>query len=319
MAKTTAPKRRTPKKRASPVPAAERHWNARIRSGEFKRALRALAAQELKDLARQRLSDVIDVQFVRTMIRDLDPRVIDRAIAADLVVETNRRVRTRLAAAEGSLLDVLDRRFVADIGATLEAATEVPSGAEAFAATLMRQEFVRRLFTDVIYTAIVSFNERVNPLFGAFAARALEDQIKAFIDRFMPMLQAQAIAFAIERRNQRIVLAFARSVVRLLLDVPVARYAAIAASAGGKPAEAVIRSAVQNARLGALVRQATLALWDDFYAAARNRRLGNLLQLEAHADWLGARAVEIILPLLSRPHVRRFIAAEIARAQSPAR
>jgi hypothetical protein len=315
MPKRTGAKRSAPKQRASRGPAPERHWDARIRSRPFKKTLTALAARELKDLARQRVSDVVDARFVRTMIRELDARVIDRATMADLAVEANRRVRTRLAGAERSMLDLLDRRLVADIGATLEAAMELPPGAEAFAATLIRQEFVRRLFTDIIYTAIVSFNERVNPLFGAFATRALEDQIKGFIDRFMPMLQAQAIAFAVERRNQRIVLAFARAVGRLLLDVPVARYAAIAASADGRPAETMLRTALGNAKLGALVREATLALWDDFYAAVRNRRLGDLLRLEAHADWLAARAVEVILPLLSRPHVRRFIAAEIARAQ----
>jgi hypothetical protein len=298
------------------VPAPERHWDARIRSAEFQRTLTALAARELKDLARRRVGDVIDAQFVRTMIRELDSRMIDRALVADLVVEGNRRVRARLEGSERSLLDLLDRRLVADIGSTLEAAMELPSGGEAFAATLMRQEFVRSLFSDIIYTAIVSFNERVNPLFGAFATRALGDQIKGFIDRFMPMLQAQAVAFAVERRNQRIVLAFARSVVRLLLDVPVAQYAAIAASADGQPAEAVIRRAVKDAKLGALVREATLAMWDDFYAAVRNRRIGELLRLDAHANWLAARAVEVILPLLSRPHVRRFIAAEITRAAS---
>jgi hypothetical protein len=319
MPKKTAPKSTAPKRRATRAPAPERHWDARIRSGPFRKALAALAARELKDLARQRVGEVVDARFVRTMIRELDTRVIDRAIAADLVIEANRRARARLTGAQRSLLDLLDRRFVADIGATLEAAMELPAGGEAFAAALMRQEFVRNLFTDIIYTAIVSFNERVNPLFGAFATRALEDQIKGFIDRFMPMLQAQAVAFAVERRNQRIVLAFARSVVRLLLEVPVARYAAIAASADGQPAEAVIRTAVTNARLGALVREATLALWDDFYAAVRARRLGDLLRLDAHADWLAARAVEIILPLLARPHVRRFIAAEIALAQSTGR
>lgn len=318
--KQPAPTKPTPKKRPPRVSGSERHWNARLQSAQFKKAITALAAREIRDLARQRVGDVVDAQFVRTIIKELDSRVLDRAIVADLVVEANRRARGRLAAgSKQSLLDLLDRRLVADIGSTLEAAMELPSGAEAFAATLMRQEFVRNLFTDIIYTAIVSFNERMNPLFGAFATRALEDQIKGFIDRFMPMLQSQAIAFAVERRNRRILFAFARSVVRLLLDVPVAQYAAIAASADGKPAEAVIRSAVRNARLGTLLRRATLALWDDFYAAVRNRRVGDLLRLDAHADWVAARAVEVILPLLRRPHVRRFIAAEIALAQGAGR
>ncbi|MEO8605447.1 MAG: hypothetical protein ABI629_22955, partial [bacterium] len=53
-----------------------------------------------------------------------------------------------------------------------------------------------------------------------------------------------------------------------------------------------------------------LAVWDDLYAVVRPRRLGELLHLVAHADWLAARAVEFIVPLLSNERVVHFIAAE---------
>jgi hypothetical protein len=48
-------------------------------------------------------------------------------------------------------------------------------------------------------------------------------------------------------------------------------------------------------------------------AVARPGRLGELLHLDAQADWLAARAVELILPLLARDSVLRFIASEAAR------
>lgn len=278
------------------------------------RALTDLAVVELRALARERIRDVVDAELVRTLIHELDTRVIDRAIVADLVVAGNRRMGQRLAGRTQSLLDLLDRRLVADIAAILEAGTALSPRAQEFVSSLMRKEFVSGLLADVIYTAFVSFQQRVNPLFGAFATRALENQIKGFIRLVMPMLQAQAIAFAVDRRNQRIAVDFAAAVARQLLDVPLARYAAMAASGDGKTAEALIRKAVKNTKLGALTRQAALAIWDDLYGAIRNRRLGDLLRLEEHADWLAARCVEVIRPALSRPHVLRFIAAEVALA-----
>ena len=88
----------------------------------------------------------------------------------------------------------------------------------------------------------------------------------------------------------------------------------MAASGDGKTAEALIRNAVKNTKLGTLTRRVALAVWDDLYGAIRSRRVGDLLRLEAHADWLAARCVDVIRPALSRPHVLRFIAAEMALA-----
>lgn len=303
-----------PRTAAGPSTVQRRYWETRIRSREFKRALTELAVREMRALARERIGDVVDAELVRTLIRELDPRVIDRAIVADLVVAGHRRMGARLAGRKQSLLDLLDRRLLADVEAALGAAMELSPRAEELVAGLMRKEFVSRLLADVIYTAFVAFQQRVNPLFGAFATRALEDQIKGFIRLFMPILQARAITFVTEPRNQRSGIEFAAAVTRQLLAVPLAHYAAMATSGDGKRAEALIRKAVQNAKLGALTRQAALAVWDDLYAAIRTRRIGDLVRLEEHADWLAERCVEVIRPALSRPHVLRFIAAEVARA-----
>jgi hypothetical protein len=87
---------------------------------------------------------------------------------------------------------------------------ERSSHTEEFVGDIMRQEFVRRLFTDSIFTSIVSFNQRINPFFGGLTMRVLEDQITGFIRLFMPMLIEQATAFAVSKDNQRIALDFAR-------------------------------------------------------------------------------------------------------------
>ena len=305
-----------PKRASVRTTAPGRYWETRLRSKEFRRALTELVVRELKWLARQRVGDVLDAERIRAVIREWDTRLLDREIVAELVLAGSRRAGARLRGREQSLLDLLDRRLVADLDAALAAELEPSPNAEEFIANLMGMELVRGLFTDVIFTAIVSFYQKVNPLFGALATRALEEQIKGFIRLFMPMLQAQATAFAVDRRNQRIVRDFARSVVRQLLEVPLGRYPTLASSADRERAEALIRKTVTNAKLGALTRQATLTVWDDLFATIRDQRVGDLVRLGAQAAWLAERCVEAILPALARPQVLRFVAAEMAFAES---
>jgi hypothetical protein len=291
-----------------------RYWKARVRSRAFRRALTELATREIRALAGARFRNVVNRELVRTLIREFDVRLIDRSIVADLAVAVNRRMGARLAGRRESLLELIDRRWLADIEATLRADTEPSPRAEEFIAALMHREFVSSLLADVIYAAFVAFQERVNPLFGAFATRALEDQIKGFIRLVMPMLLTRAAAFALDPRNQRLGREFGVAVARQFLDVPLGRYAAMATSDAGAAAEALIRKTVENAKLGALTRQAALAVWEEVYAAIGSRRIGDLLRLEEHADWLAARCVDVIRPVLSHPHVLRFIASEMAMA-----
>jgi hypothetical protein len=226
----------------------------------------------------------------------------------------NRRVTSRLRRQDESLLDLLDRQLVADIEALLTQPAERSAQAEEFVGNIMRQEFVRRLFTDIIFTAIVSFNQKVNPFFGALAMRVLEDQIKGFIRLFMPMLLEQATAFAISKNNQRMALDFARQIIRQLLAQPLRNYVMTTSPAQRKKVEAVIRKAVANAKLESAIREAAAVAWDDFYGAVRDQRVGDLVRLEAQAGWLAERCVAAILPVLARPHVGRLVAAELTLA-----
>ncbi|HXQ21731.1 MAG TPA: hypothetical protein VN812_08655, partial [Candidatus Acidoferrales bacterium] len=144
----------------------DRYWERRIRSKAFKRDLAAAVAREITGLSAQRVKDVIDARQVRVLIQNWGNRLIDREVVADLIIQGNRRMNRRLRRQRGSLLSVLDPQLVDDIEALMRAGMELSPDLEDFVAHVMQQEFVRRLFTDIIFTAIVSFNQRVNPLFG---------------------------------------------------------------------------------------------------------------------------------------------------------
>lgn len=292
--------------------AEERDWATRVRSADFKRALTELLRDELRALAGARIGDVFEHEWGRRFIRQWDARAVDRAAIAELALDIDRRINRRLARRTNSLLDLLDPTLVADFEAVLEQTARLTPRAEAFITRLMGQDFMRGLFTDLIYTALVSFYQRVDPLFGGLGVRVLEPQIKSFIGYFMPMVQERATAFAIAPGNQRIAAAFARGFIRQLLGVSLGRWAELAAAGPRQSVEALVRRAVSNARLGALLQQVALAVWDEIHAAIGQRRVGDLLRLEAQASWHAERWVEAILPVLARPAVLAFIGDEAA-------
>lgn len=297
--------------------AREQYWTRRLATPAFRRGLAAAIAGELRSMGRQRIGHLVDPEMVRELIEHWDARVVDRAVLAEVAIAANRRTARRLAGRRESLVDLLDGELVDELEAAIDAGLELTARGREFITALMEREFIRGLFTDIIFTALVSFQRKANPLFGALAAHALEDQIKGFIGLFMPMLQAQAIAFAVDRANQRAVLDFARAVARQLLAMPIGRYAS-AASDNGESLDGLLRRAAANPRLAELARRAALAAWDDAFAVVKTRRLGELLRVEEHAHWLAERAVALLVPLLTRPGIVALIAAEIDAASAPA-
>jgi len=303
-----------PKKTSGRAGARERYWERRLGSKEFQRALTAVVRRELQLLSAEKVENVVDPQAVRRAIRGWTPDLVDRDAVADVVIEFNRRLGERLKQRRESLVDLLDDLALADVEGLLEADVEMSRNAEEFVAKLMQQEFVRRLFTDIIYTSIVSFNQKVNPLFGAITMRVMEEQIKSFIRLFMPAVQRRATAFAVSEANQRILVDFGRSIIRQLLEEPLRHYASLISSGQRKRAEALVRRAVGNAKLDGLIRDVTVATWDDLYESVRSKRVGEVARLEKKAGWMAERIVELLMPALARPGVVEFVESEVARA-----
>lgn len=301
-------------RRSRPKRSPKSYWETRLRSKELARGLEALVAKELRLLSRQRIRDVVDPGRVREALRDWGPDLAEREAIADLVVGAKRSFEDKLAERDESILDLLGEDLAGRIDAVLEADAPISPDVEELIATLMRQEFMQRLFTDIVFTSIVSFNRRVNPLFASITMRALEEQIKGFIRLFMPMIQEQAIAFALDERNQRVASDFGRAVARQLLREPLRHYAAMVSDGQSKQADAFLRSAVVDTELDGRLRQAVASAWDDLYHRIRARKVGDLLRLDEHADRLAPRIVAAILPVLRRPSVIAFVAEEAGLA-----
>ena len=303
-------------RRGGSYTAEQRYWAARVRSPAFKRALIGMLEGELRALANARIGDVLEREAGPRLIRRWRSSAVDRAAIAELALDVNRRLTRRLARRRDSLLELLDPALVAELDAVFEQFARLTPRGEEFIALLMGQEFMRGLFTDLIYSALVSFYRRVDPLFGGLGVRVLEPQIKSFINYFMPIVQARAAAFATAPANQRIAAAFARAIARQLL----ARLTAPLGRARGRRSASVdgsvrARSGGQR-QVGRPRATGSAGRWDELYAAIAPRKVGDLLGLDAQALRRAERAVDTILPALARPAVLAFIGAEVAgRAQ----
>ncbi len=295
----------------------DRSWERRVRSPAFRRELTVLITTELRALSRQPVRDVIDPETVRAVIREWDGRILDERAVAELLITGRRRAAVRLRKQAASIRSKLGGRLATDIDAMVQEGVRLSRHAEEFIADTMRQEFMRRLFSDILFTSLVAFQEKVNPFFGGITMRLLEERIRGFIDLFMPLLQQQATAFAISRQNQRVLRDFFRSIIWHLLDAPLSHYAGLTASEQAKEMDELLRTAILHAadepKLHRLMRDMALACWDDLYALVRDQRVGELLRLDEHAEWIAQRAGEALVLLLCRAGVRQFIAREYAR------
>jgi hypothetical protein len=291
---------------------AKTYWQKRFRSRDFRIKLTASLRGEIELLGKETIKNVVDARKVRKAIEEWDSGIFDRRALADLIIHVGRRSETRARKQRKSLFEALDPELVSGINSVLEADVALSENVEDLIAQTLRQEFVYNLFVEIIHTSIVSFNKRVNPLFGGLTSSMLEGQIKSFIRMFMPMIQEQAVAFAISKANQQIFLGFARSIVRLLLDVPVASFASMVSAQQRKQVENLIKQAVGDPKLDSIGRQVALSVWDDVYAKISKRRVGDLIDAAKAGAKLAGPLAEIITAGLARPAIVELVAEEAA-------
>lgn len=299
------------------APPAKTYWQKRFRSREFRSKLIESLRSEIAILGKEPIKNVVDARKVRKAIEEWDSSIFDHKKLADLIVHLGRRAEAKTRRQRKSLIEILDPDLVAGINSVLEADVALSENVEDLIAEILRQEFVHNLFVEIIHTSIVSFNKRVNPIFGGLTSSMLEGQIKSFIRMFMPMIQEQAVAFAISKSNQRIFLDFSRSIVCLFLDVPLASFASMVSAQQRRQVEKLIKKAIGDAKLESLGRQLAISVWDDLYVNISKRKVGDFINVEQHASRLADRLADLVLTALTRPAIIDLVAEETLGSQIP--
>jgi hypothetical protein len=224
-----------------------------------------------------------------------------------------------LRAERRSLVEVLGGEAAADLENMLNAALAVPADLEPLARRLVGQELVRRLLTDLIFTAIDGFYRRVNPLFGAMTTRMLEDQIKGFIGLFMPTLQRQAVAFLGQRANQRLAQDLLRTAGREIVRQPLSRLAELLPAAQRRETDAALRRALRSRQFDTNLRRLALAAWDDLSGGLADKRIDEIVPLDRLAPWLTETLLAGLDAAFAHSRIAAFLADEIALALGPRR
>ncbi len=292
------------------------HWARRLESRELRKALATALEGELHHLASLTLNEVVDAKLVHAWIDDFDVGAVDQKHLIEIILAASGAAGEVVRESKQSAHDLLGPHAAKEIEILLFDTGELSDDAEDFVADLMQQEFTRRLFTEIIFTSIVSFYTKVNPLFGGFAMRAMEDQIKGFIRLFMPMIQTQAAAFAVD--NQAALRDLARRMLGESLQRPIGEHFPEPSANRKAAGTALLRQALKSSSLEALSRAAAHAVLDSVYAATAKRSLGELFDLDKRAPRLAARGVEAILPFLTHAPILDLIVNEIEAAHEGA-
>lgn len=269
---------------------------------------------EILALADERIEDLVDADDVRRLIERSDD-LVDHERIGELAGRVARRIATDLRKLDRSPRDLLDEELTARLDRLLDADVELSEEAEDLIARMMRQDLIQDLFTNVIHTSIVSFNKRVNPLFGGLATAMLEDQIKGFIRFFIPMVLDQATSFVVADRNQELFSDFARSLVRELLEEPIPDLLGLVTSEAKRDPADAVQTLARSAALRELGRKVALVAFEEVYAASRTRKLGEFLELEDHAGWLAEQIAPSVARALERPHLRAYLESEFGSAK----
>ncbi|HYD49294.1 MAG TPA: hypothetical protein VEB21_13140 [Terriglobales bacterium] len=305
--KSAAVKKATPKKKSSAEKTAP--WQVYLDSPGFRRRLRQLVVDEIEAIAATPLEQLIGRATVRAAIEQFDIELIDIELLTSVTLQQRQHLAARLQRRSDSFADLLGESGLEEIERVLESAREVPPYVEELVTTILEHEFVQRLLTDLIYTAIAAFYRKVNPLFGGMATRMLEEQIKGFIRLFMPTLQQQAVGFATSKANQRALLDFAAALVRQLLEEPMATYGKVLGGGDARQLARLIEKVVTAPELDRLAQQLALDACDDVFERYGKSKVGKLIDLEARSHWLAAQIDRLVSEALQRPAIISFIAA----------
>lgn len=290
-----------------PLPEEAAAWLARLRSPQGRRALRAVVRDEIDAAGNQRLRDLVDERQVRAALAAWDPASLDAGAVAGAAVGVAERMEKRMRRQRRSLEDVAGAKVMDGVHALIDAELPNPEALEEILAQTLRQEFVRKLFAELIHSAILAFNKRVNPIFSGLTASILDDQIRSFIALGMPMLQEQAVAFALSRANQDFVVDLARGLIRAILAAPIADLVPATPAAQRHRVARLVENILASEQLRERAPALALEMWADVFAQVRDRRLGEFVDTASLAGALAEPIAELALALLGRPRVARLL------------
>jgi len=307
---TRATKKKTASGRGAARKANDRPQRAR--SPRLRRELEAFLRDELRHAATQPISTLLPPARARRLVRDFAPEALSDKALAEIALRVRRDLEKQLRANRRTPAEMLGADFAERVAQVFDEELVDAEAGEEIIAHVLRQEFVRKLLTEVVHTSIVSFYKRVNPLFGGLATAMLDDQIRGFINMFMPMIQEQAVRFATGKRSQAFARDLARSLARHTLTTPLAAQFPELDKRQRQRIERIVRDAATSTALRRQTHAVAVIVWDAVYASIRDRKLGDVVDLQRLTAPLIDGGAELLAVILARPTLVALLRRELA-------
>ncbi len=282
-------------------------FSKRVRSGPFKRSLVALIGSEIREMGREPIQSIVDEKLVRSALSSWDPAALRPEIVAELTVFVMGESEARLRKQRKSIDQLIDRDVLDEVDRLISSDLASPAAAAEIVTQMLRQEFIGKLFAEIIHSAIISFNKRVNPLFGGIASAVLEDQIRGFIALGMPMLQEQAVSFVLSQGNQKVAADLVRGVARAIRAEPVANLVLRTSGEQRRNLEAALARILASEFVQKATSETLVGLFDALYPRLRKLRLDEVFDTELLVGAFAEPIAGLSVNALARPRAAALL------------
>lgn len=270
--------------------------------GDLSAALKII----LSDFASMTVGELLSRDDVISLIEKVKPEIID----AKYVVKLGRKIADRVAKSVGdddlAANDFLDAKLKKAFDDILDVDIELTESSKEFVGKVMRANFIRSLFTDVIHITLVNFYKKLNPLFGGLATKMLDTQIRSFIEMFIKIVLDHAVSFVVSPSNVSLFSDFAREVARLLMEEPVEKMSDQLSERHRDKIENAVILAMSNNALHKKLRELGIKIIEDIWPEIEAIRISELVVIKKIDDDLLVLLAKMISPVLLHPQLINF-------------
>lgn len=201
---------------------AVNYWENRVKEKNFRNNINQLVKDLYNEFIDLKIEEIAD--GLLEGVEKSDPashNVFVSSLVNALIVDSTPIIKENIERRNLSINDVLSDDSLQSWRAVVTQPVDLPK--ETIQAVI-EQDAVKELFINVIHDAIIGFNKKFNPLFGAVSALGLDKQIKEFLVPFMDSVTGMATEFMTDNKNKGMFQEFAGKIFDMVIKEKPEKY-----------------------------------------------------------------------------------------------
>jgi len=179
-----------------------KYWQERTSSEEFKSDLKKLVngiSDEILELTIEKVVDELNECIKQTNLEQ-DGTVIGQ-LAKSFILSYGQPSLSEIESKNLSVSQLLEKPTLKAWRDLLDRPVVLP---EETLDSILEQPAIKELLINIIHDAIIAFNKKYNPLYGAMAIFGVDKQIKEFLKPFMDKVTAICRKFLLDEKNSKL-------------------------------------------------------------------------------------------------------------------